>query len=67
VFKKNPLSQKCALDEQMMLSDPQTALLFQIREELKELNHNLKSLNKPPEMPSEIPKVKVEKKGKKQE
>jgi hypothetical protein len=60
--KKSQHLERCCLDEQMMLSDSQTALLFQIREELREMNHNLKSLNKPPE--AEQVAVKTEKKPK---
>lgn len=59
-YKKSPLLEKCLLDEQMYLSDTQTALLFQIREELKELNHNIKHLNKPQK--TEQNPVKIEKK-----
>jgi hypothetical protein len=37
------------LDEQMIFHDTRNTLLYQIREELKMLNKNLESLNKPPE------------------
>jgi hypothetical protein len=41
------------LDEQMIFHDTRNTLLYQIREELRTLNKNLDSLNKPPEMEKE--------------
>jgi hypothetical protein len=41
------------LDEQMIFHDTRNTLLYQIREELRSLNKNLESLNKPPEMEKE--------------
>lgn len=61
-FKKSPKLANCCLEEQMVLSDPQTALLFQIREELREMNYNLRKLNKPPEPEKESPKLEKKKK-----
>lgn len=37
------------LDEQMQFWDAHTTLLYEIREELKDLNKNIKALNKPVE------------------
>jgi hypothetical protein len=46
------------LDEQMIFHDTRNTLLYQIREELRTLNKNLESLNKPPE-PKKVKKNKT--------
>jgi hypothetical protein len=41
------------IDEQMIFHDTRNTLLYQIREELRTMNKNLESLNKPPETEKE--------------